>query len=219
VLVRTETTKIKQEGISFILVDMKTPGIEVKPIITIDGDHEVNSVFFTDVKVPAENLVGEEGKGWTYAKFLLAHERFGIAAIGTSMRQLKRLKNIVSELENPEMEKKVAELEISVSALEMTELRLLSALENGGHPGAESSILKIKGTEIQQTLTELFVEAAGEYALMYPGPHGFESNSKPEGPDFVAQSISAFLNMRKVSIYGGSNEIQKNIISKFVLGV
>jgi len=219
VLVRTETTKIKQEGISFILVDMKTPGIEVKPIITIDGDHEVNSVFFTDVKVPAENLVGEEGKGWTYAKFLLAHERFGIAAIGTSMRQLKRLKNIVSELENPELEKKVTELEISVSALEMTELRLLSALENGGHPGAESSILKIKGTEIQQTLTELFVEAAGEYALMYPGPHGFESNAKPEGPDFVANSISAFLNMRKVSIYGGSNEIQKNIISKFVLGV
>ena len=219
VLVRTENTGKKQEGISFILVDMKSPGIEVKPIITIDGDHEVNSVFFTDVKVPAENLVGEEGKGWTYAKFLLAHERFGIAAIGTSLRQLKRLKKVVSELNNPELEKKVTELEISVNALEMTELRMLSALENGGHPGAESSILKIKGTEIQQTLTELFVEAAGEYALMYPGPHGFEGNETPEGPDFVAQSISAFLNMRKVSIYGGSNEIQKNIISKFVLGV
>ena len=145
---------------------MKSPGIEVKPNITIDGDHEVNSVFFTDVKVPAENLVGEEGKGWTYAKFLLAHERFGIVAIGTSLRQLKRLKKAVGELNNPELEKKVNELEISVTALEMTELRMLSALENGGHPGAESFILKIKGTEIQQTLTELFAEAAGEYALM-----------------------------------------------------
>jgi alkylation response protein AidB-like acyl-CoA dehydrogenase len=144
---------------------MKTPGIEVKPIITIDGEHEVNSVFFTDVKVPAENIVGEEGKGWTYAKFLLAHERFGIAAVGASMRELSRLKDVVKELDSPELDKKVAEVELSISALELTELRLLSALENGGNPGAESSILKIKGTEIQQRLTEIFVEAAGEYAL------------------------------------------------------
>ena len=219
VLVRTDSSGIKQQGISFILVDMKTPGIEVKPIITIDGEHEVNSVFFTDVVVPAENLVGEEGKGWTYAKFLLAHERFGIAAVGASMRQLSRLKEVVSKLDNQDLDKKVAEIEISISALELTELRLLSALENGGHPGAESSILKIKGTEIQQGLTEIFVEAAGEYALMYPGPHGYGSNDKPSGPEFAAESLSSFLNMRKTSIYGGSNEIQKNIISKFVLGV
>ena len=218
-LVRTESTGKKQEGISFLLVDMKTPGIEVKPIITIDGDHEVNSVFFTDVKVPVENLVGEEGKGWTYAKFLLAHERFGIAAVGASMRALNQLKEVVSELNNSDLDKKVAEMEIAISALEMTELRLLSDLENGGHPGAESSILKIKGTEIQQGLTELFVEAAGEYALMYPGAGGYGSNDKPSGPEHAAVSLERFLNFRKTSIYGGSNEIQKNIISKFVLGV
>ena len=218
-LVRTESTGIKQEGISFILIDMDNPGIEVKPIITIDGEHEVNSVFFTDVRVPAENLIGEEGKGWTYAKFLLAHESFGIAAVGGSKRSLARLKEIVSELDNPILSRKVAQLEINLSSLEMTELRLLSALENGGHPGAESSILKIKGTEIQQGLTELFVEAAGEYALMYPGAGGYGSNDKPSGPEHAAVSLERFLNFRKTSIYGGSNEIQKNIISKFVLGV
>ena len=218
-LVRTDNSGIKQEGISFLLIDMKTPGIEVKPIITIDGEHEVNSVFFSDVKVPAENLVGEEGKGWTYAKFLLAHERFGIAGVGASMRQLNRLKDIISKLDNSELQRKVNELEIALSAIEITELRLLSALENGGHPGAESSILKIKGTEMQQNLSELFVEAAGEYALMYPGPHGYESNDKPAGPDYAAEGLSGFLNLRKTSIYGGSNEIQKNILSKFVLGV
>ena len=218
-LVRTESTGIKQEGISFILIDMDNPGIEVKPIITIDGEHEVNSVFFTDVRVPAKNLIGEEGKGWTYAKFLLAHERFGIAAVGGSKRSLARLKEIVSELDNPILSRKVAQLEINLSSLEMTELRLLSALENGGHPGAESSILKIRGTEIQQELTELFVEAAGEYALIYPGPHGHGDNAMPAGPEHAPHSVSRYLNIRKTSIYGGSNEIQKNIISKHVLGV
>ena len=218
-LVRTETTGIKQEGISFILIDMDNPGIEVKPIITIDGEHEVNSVFFTDVRVPAENLIGEEGKGWTYAKFLLAHERFGIAAVGGSKRSLARLKEIVSELDNPILSRKVTQLEINLSSLEITELRLLSALENGAHPGAESSILKIRGTEIQQELTELFVEAAGEYALIYPGPHGHGDNAMPAGPEHAPHSVSRYLNMRKTSIYGGSNEIQKNIISKHVLGV
>ena len=117
------------------------------------------------------------------------------------------------------LQKKVNELEVALSAIEITELRLLSALENGGHPGAESSILKIKGTEMQQALSELFVEASGEYALMYPGPHGYENNDKPAGPDYAAEGLSGFLNLRKTSIYGGSNEIQKNILSKFVLGV
>ena len=218
-LVRTETTEKRQEGISFILIDMNTPGVAVEPIITIDGAHEVNAVFFTDVKVPVENLIGEEGKGWTYAKFLLAHERFGIAVVGASIRQLNKLKQLVSELDNPDLERKVRELEINLSALEMLELRLLSDLENSGHPGAESSILKIRGTEIQQRLTELFVEASGEYALIYPGPHGHLDNSKPSGPDHAAQSLSKFLNYRKTSIYGGSNEIQKNIISKMILGL
>ena len=218
-LVRTETTEKRQEGISFLLIDMNTPGVEVEPIITIDGAHEVNSIFFTDVKVPVENLIGEEGKGWTYAKFLLAHERFGIAVVGASIRQLNKLKQLVSELDNPDLERKVKELEINLSALEMLELRLLSDLENGSHPGAESSILKIRGTEIQQRLTELFVEASGEYALIYPGPHGHLDSSKPSGPNHAAKSLSKFLNFRKTTIYGGSNEIQKNIISKMILGL
>ena len=218
-LVRTDSSGKKQEGISFLLIDMKTPGIEVKPIITIDGDHEVNSVFFSDVKVPVENLIGEEGKGWTYAKFLLAHERFGIASVGASKRQLLRLKEIVNDLDDASLTDKVSQLEIDVMALEFTELRLLSELEGGGNPGAESSILKIKGTEIQQRLTQLFVEAAGEFAVPYGGPEGFMSNVKPNGPEYTNEVLSKYLNMRKVTIYGGSNEIQKNIISKYVLGV
>ncbi len=218
-LVRTDNSGKKQEGISFILIDMKTPGIEVKPIITIDGAHEVNSIYFTDVKVPVENLIGEEGKGWTYAKFLLAHERFGIAATGTSKFYLNKLKKIASELKNNTLSKKISLLEIDLSALEITELRLLSALKNGGNPGPESSILKIKGTEIQQRLTQLLVEASGEYAIAYPGPSGYGDNDKPSVPNYTASSVGRYLNYRKVSIYGGSNEIQKNIISKFVLGV
>lgn len=218
-LVRTETTEKRQEGISFILIDMNTPGVEVEPIITIDGAHEVNSVFFTDVKVPVENLIGEEGKGWTYAKFLLANERFGIAVVGAEIRQLNKLKQTVSELDNPALSRKVKEVEIDLSALEMLGLRMLSDIETKGHPGPESSILKIRGTEIQQRLTELFIEASGEYALIYPGPHGHLDSSKPSGPDHVAKSLSKYLNYRKTSIYGGSNEIQKNIISKMILGL
>ena len=179
---------------------MKQEGIEVKPIITLGGSHTVNTVHFTDVKVPVENRIGEEGKGWTYAKFLLAHERFGIAGVGASMRSLNRLKDIVAKLNNEDLQRKVNQLEVDLSAIEITELRLLSALENGGHPGAESSILKIKGTEMQQALSELYVEASGEYALMYPGPHGYENNDKPAGPDYAAEGLSAFLNMRKTSI-------------------
>ena len=226
-LVRTETTAIKQEGISFLLIDMKTPGIEVKPIITIDGSHEVNMVYFDNVEVPVENLVGEEGQGWNIAKFLLAHERSGIAGIAALKRELKRLKELSAEiplgestlLEDSQFRNKIEETEIELTATEFTELRTLAAMSQGGSPGAESSILKIKGTEIQQGLTELFVEAAGEYALMYPGAGGYGSNDKPSGPEHAAVSLERFLNFRKTSIYGGSNEIQKNIISKFVLGV
>jgi len=218
-LVRTETTNKKQEGISFILVDMNTPGIEVKPIITIDGDHEVNSVFFTDVKVPASQLIGEEGKGWTYAKFLLAHERFGIAAVPVSKVSLANLKDKTANLQDLDLDRKIAELEIDLMALEFTELRTLAAIVDGAHPGAESSILKIRGTEIQQRLTELYVEAAGQYILPYEGPEGFESNRSPAGPDFASPSVASYLNFRKTSIYGGSNEIQKNIIAKAILGV
>ena len=220
-LVRTETTQKKQEGISFLLIDMKTEGIEVKPIITIDGDHEVNSVFFTDVKVPAENLIGEEGKGWTYAKFLLAHERFGIAGVPNQKHSLKLLKERTKDFADDDLKKKIADYEIELSALEFTELRTLAALANGGHPGAESSIIKIKGTELQQRLTEMYVEAAGQYILPYEGPEGFNSNNTPTSnvSDFSSQAVSRYLNFRKTSIYGGSNEIQKNIIAKAILGV
>ena len=218
-LVRTETTEKRQEGISFLLIDMKSPGVEVEPIITIDGAHEVNTVFFTDVKVPAENLIGEEGKGWTYAKFLLANERFGIAVVGAEIRQLNKLKEIVSKLNNSDLSRKVKKLEIDLSALEMSGLRMLSDIETKGHPGPESSILKIRGTEIQQRLTELFVEAAGEHALIYPGPKGHEADSQPDGPDYAAKALAKYLNYRKTSIYGGSNEIQKNIIAKMILGL
>ena len=218
-LVRTETTQKKQEGISFLLIDMKSPGIEVKPIITIDGDHEVNSVFFTDVKVPTSNLIGEEGKGWTYAKFLLAHERFGIGAVPASKVQLQKLKNKTENLNDADLNKKIAELEIDLIALEFTELRSLAVIEEGGNPGPESSILKIRGTEIQQRLTELLVEAAGQYILPYEGPEGFDSNRIPAGPDYASESVASYLNYRKTSIYGGSNEIQKNIIAKAILGL
>ncbi len=220
-LVRTETTQKKQEGISFLLIDMKTEGIEVKPIITIDGDHEVNSVFFTDVKVPAENLIGEEGKGWTYAKFLLAHERFGIAGVPNQKYSLKLLKERTKDFADDDLKKKIADYEIELLALEFTELRTLAALANGGHPGAESSIIKIKGTELQQRLTEMYVEAAGQYILPYEGPEGFNSNNTPASnvSDFSSQAVSRYLNFRKTSIYGGSNEIQKNIIAKAILGV
>jgi len=220
-LVRTETTQKKQEGISFLLIDMKSEGIEVKPIITIDGDHEVNSVFFTDVKVPAENLIGEEGKGWTYAKFLLAHERFGIAGVPNQKYSLKLLKERTKDFADDDLKKKIADYEIELSALEFTELRTLAALANGGHPGAESSIIKIKGTELQQRLTEMYVEAAGQYILPYEGPEGFNSNNTPASnvSDFSSQAVSRYLNFRKTSIYGGSNEIQKNIIAKAILGV
>ena len=221
-LVRTDNSGIKQEGISFLLIDMKTPGIEVKPIITIDGEHEVNSVFFTDVKVPVENLVGEEGKGWTYAKFLLAHERFGITGIPAQKYSLEKLKERLGSNIDEDLKQKMADYEIELNALHFTELRSLAALANGQHPGAESSILKIKGTELQQRLTEIFIEAAGQYILPYEGPDGFNSNKVPSseiGSDFSVNSVSKYLNFRKTSIYGGSNEIQKNIIAKAILGV
>ena len=227
-LVRTNPEAAKpQEGISFLLIDMKTPGISIRPIYLMDGTNEVNEVWFDNVKVPAENLIGTENQGWTYAKFLLAHERSGIAGVARSKKAIERVKQIAASemsygeplIQDPAFIRKIADAELELTALEYTELRTLAKDSAGKGPGAESSILKIKGTEIQQGLTEIFVEAAGEYALMYPGPHGYGSNDKPSGPQHAAESLSSFLNMRKTSIYGGSNEIQKNIISKFVLGV
>ena len=205
-LVRTDPAARAQAGISFLLIDMKSPGITVRPIITMDGGHEVNEVWFEDVKVPVANRVGEENKGWTYAKFLLGHERTNIAGVGASKRELERLKQIAAGesksgrplLEDRAFAARIAQVEIELLALEITQLRVLSA-EAGKAPGPEASLLKIKGTEIQQTLSELMMQARGPSGLSFEG-------------------ISAtYCNLRKTSIYGGSNEIQKNIISQWLL--
>lgn len=225
-LVRTEKTSIKQEGISFLLIDMKTPGIEVKPIITVDGSHEVNMVFFDNVIVPCENLIGEEGQGWNIAKFLLMHERSGIAGISSLKRELLRLRElsastIVGEgtlLDEPGFRAKIEQTEIELTATEFTELRTLSTMSSGGSPGAEASILKIKGTELQQKISELFVEMLGYYAHPFFTENELGSNESI-GPEYAGPVMPHYLNYRKVSIYGGSNEIQRNIISKAILGL
>lgn len=227
-LVRTDDTGRKQEGISFILIDMKTPGVSITPIITIDGTHEVNEVHFDDVRVPAKNLIGEEGKGWTYAKVLLTHERTGIARVGESRARLNSLKKLldnppreISNLrENTVFMVRVFDVEIELKALEYTELRVLSAVSTGKAPGPESSILKIRGTEIIQTLDELFMEVAGIHSLPFLAEqYSGDNNQEPIGPLFAAKTSPTYYNNRKVSIYGGTNEIQKNIIAKQVLGL
>jgi alkylation response protein AidB-like acyl-CoA dehydrogenase len=224
-LVRTDTGVRKQEGISFLLIDMHTPGITVRPIIMLDEDHEVNEVFFDNVRVPVENLVGQENKGWTYAKYLLGHERTGIAAVGRSKRELGFLKRFAAAqsvngkplLEDPLFGAKVATLEIELMALEMTVLRILSQASKG--PGPEASVLKVRGTEIQQTLTELMVEAAGPMALPFD-PAYLEGETEHSIADDDAAPLAAhYFNVRKTSIYGGSNEIQRNIITQMILGL
>lgn len=228
-LCRTDPdAKKPQEGISFILVDMKTPGIEVRPIKLLDGGHEVNEVWLTDVRVPVENRVGEENKGWTYAKFLLAHERSGIAGVARSKRGVERLKDIAKQeevdgvplLETPEFARKVSQLEIDLMALEYTELRTLASEAAGKGPGPESSILKVKGTEIQQRLTELTLEAVNHYGAPYfYGIQEMGGNDLQVGPKYSNFAAENYFNMRKTSIYGGSNEIQRNIITKMILGL
>jgi alkylation response protein AidB-like acyl-CoA dehydrogenase len=228
VLCRTDpTAKKPQEGISFILVDMKTPGVEVRPIITMDGGHEVNETWFTDVKVPVANLVGEENKGWTLAKYLLVHERSGIAGVARSKKGIERLREIAAmELDagepiirNMDFARKISELEVDLTALEFTELRTLAAESQGKAPGPEANILKIKGTEIQQRITELTLQAVGHYGSPYFRGFPMEGdNALPIGPEYAHLAAPNYANMRKTSIYGGSNEIQRNIISKMVLG-
>ena len=227
-LVRTSTEGKPQTGISFLLIDMKSPGITVRPIIMMDGGHEVNEVFFDNVEVPAANLVGKENEGWTCAKFLLANERLGIAAVPQSKRGVEALKDIAratSEdgkplIENQSFAEKIADLEIQVTALEFTELRVLSAMAQGGAPGPEVSGLKIRGSEIQQRITELTLEEVGEYAAPYlPGLLWQGSNEEPVGPSYAHLAAPRYFNARKTTIYGGSNEIQKGIISKMVLGL
>ncbi len=227
-LVRTNPDVKPQEGISFLLIDMDTPGITVRPIITLDGEHEVNEVFFEDVRVPVENLVGEENKGWTCAKYLLTYERTGIAGVGHAKHALAHLKSVASRqqkngrplIEDPLFRSRIAQVEIDLMALEITNLRVVASAANGGVPGPESSMLKIKGTEIRQEITDLLRRAVGPYAMPFVSEAldaGYEG--EPVGPEYAAPLASQYFNRRKLSIYGGSNEIQKNIISKMILGL
>ena len=198
-------TARRQEGISFLLIDMKTPGITVRPLMLMDGAHDVNEVFFDDARVPAENLVHEEGKGWTVAKYLLGYERMNTGRIGESKRQLAALKDFSSSMKNnPGFRDRLSRVEIELMALEITNLRFLDRMRRTGQPpGADVSMLKIRGTEIQQTLTELMLEAAD-----------------PAASDPLTENIrKRYLSMRKTTIYAGSNEIQRNIIAKLTLGL
>jgi alkylation response protein AidB-like acyl-CoA dehydrogenase len=223
-LVRTDPSAKQQSGISFLLMDMKTPGITVRPIITIDGSHEVNDVFLEDVRVPAENLIGAENKGWTYAKFLLGNERTNMAGTGRSRRHLQKLKTVAKaeiRADDPvaaDFAKDIAKLEIDLLALEATEFRMISQMSRGKDPGAAASLLKIRGTEMVQRLTDLTHRAVGNYGLALRESPASANMFNP-GPDYSHLAAAKYLNTRKASIYGGSNEIQRNIIAKAVLGL
>jgi alkylation response protein AidB-like acyl-CoA dehydrogenase len=232
-LVRTSVEGRPQQGISFLLIDMKSPGITVKPITMLDGEHEINEIWFDNVKVPTHNLVGEENKGWTYAKFLLTHERTNNAGIGACKRALKKLKEIAAEqisngrplIEDIRFRDRIALVELELMALEITNLRVLSATASESRAlGPEVSVLKIKGSEIQQTLAELQMLALGPDALPYlreafeadwAAEPSFAEHYRPYAPPLAGH----YFNLRKTTIYAGSSEIQKNIISQHILGL
>jgi hypothetical protein len=225
-LVRTDPAARKQQGISFLLMDMDQPGVDVKPIVTLDGGREINTVYLTDVRVPVADRIGAENEGWTYAKFLLSHERSGIARIAASKARLDHLKSIARSqrvggrllAEDPDFMQVVAETEIELTALEYTELRALMHAQHGGEPGIEANMLKIRGTDLQQRIAEMLMRAMGYYAAPYiPEAMEYGWNEQPVGPEDAAPLASAYFNMRKASIYGGTNEIQRNIIAKMVL--
>ena len=227
-LVRTNREVKAQSGISFLLIDMNTPGIEVRPIILLDGEHEVNEVFFTDVKVPVANLVGEQDKGWTYAKYLLTYERTNIAGVGLSTAGLEKLKAIAQRVQcngqplsqDPLFAARMAKVEIELENMRTTNLRVIAAVEGGGVPGAESSMLKIRGTQIRQEVLSLIRRAMGPYAAPYVEAALYDGYAQPAiGEPEAAGAAAAYFNNRKQSIFGGSNEIQRNIISKMILGL
>ncbi|MCB1405619.1 MAG: acyl-CoA dehydrogenase family protein [Rhodobacteraceae bacterium] len=226
-LVRTDPAAKQQQGISFLLIDMDTPGIEVRPIILIDGVHEVNEVWFTDVKVPVENLVGEENKGWTYAKYLLTHERTGIAGVGFANAGLASLKRIARTelhhgrplIEDPLFAARLARIEIDLMAMATTNLRVVAGADAGAAPGAESSMLKVKGSIIRQQINDLARRAVGPWAVPFVSEDMDETNLYHPGPDYAAKASNTYLNNRKISIYGGSNEVQRGIITKAILGL
>lgn len=227
-LVRTRPDGKPQTGISFLLIDMKSPGVEVRPIITLDGEHEVNEVFFSNVRVPVENLVGEENGGWACAKYLLTYERTNIAGVGQSTAALARLRAVASRrCKNgqplscdPAFAARLARVEIDLDNMRTTNLRVIAAVAGGGAPGAESSMLKIRGTQIRQEIASLARRAMGPYARPFV-PESLDDGgpTDPIGPEGAASAAVQYFNYRKLSIYGGSNEIQKNIISRMILGL
>ncbi len=223
-LVRTDPEAEKrQEGISFLLIDMATPGITVRPLILMDGGHEVNEVFFDEVKVPVENLVFEEHKGWTVAKYLLGHERMGSGNVGGLKREVAALRRLAAQecneagvplLQDPRFRDRLSRVEIELDALELTAMRFLDQMRRSGQPpGADVSMLKIRGTEVQQAITELMMQAAGPQAQPFTGVDDGQVDP------FASRLSPRYFNLRKASIYAGSNEIQRNIIAKMTLGL
>ncbi len=222
-LVRTDSSGRKQEGITFLLIDMNTPGVTVRPIDTIDGFHHLNEVHFDNVRVPVANRIGEEGKGWTYAKSLLVHERLSIAEVADSKRALAQLREEARQevnggtslLQDPLFAKRLTDIEIDLMALEFTELRALASIAEGKEPGPESSLLKLQGTEIQQAIQELRMDVAAYYSGTLQG----ELSAEALGHDYADSAQKSYFRGRASSIYGGSNEVQKNITAKYVLGL
>lgn len=227
-LVRTSREDRPQQGITFLLIDMKTPGIEVRPITSLDGTHSLNAIFFNDVRVPKENRVGDEGRGWSYAKFLLSHERLDNASVGFAKRLLRKLKKVAGSpmqgatplLKDPVFRMKLVEVEVRLLALDLRVLQMLEEMAAGGKPGPAVSGLKVRGTELCQRLLELLMEASGYYALPYQKPLILGiGGEEPVGPDFAATAAARYLNRRAMSIFGGTTEVQKNIMAKAVLGL
>jgi acyl-CoA dehydrogenase len=225
-LVRTNDTERQQDGISFILIDMKSPGITTRPILTIGGDHEVNQVFFDDVRVPVANRVGEEGKGWTYGKYLLEFERGSGIASAKLREALKTVSDLAESeatgraIDDPDISLRMSEIEVDIDTLEMTELRVLSALQTGQNPGAVSSLLKLRVSEIRQAVTRLGVEVIGNDGLyVEPMRPFYRLNEEPGIPEQMLPVVPEYLNSRAYTIFGGSSEIQRDIVAKMVLGL
>ncbi len=219
-LVRTSRGDRPQEGITFLLIDMKSPGVSVAPIITLDGQHTINRVTLDAVAVPIESRIGEEGRGWTYAKALLAHERTSLAMIADSLRLLGLLRAVAATVNDPGFHRRIAEIAVSLQALEITELRTLSEIARTGAPGPQSSICKLEGTRIIQALTTLLMEAAGPYSQPWaPALASLNPNMAPIGPNWAQRETQRYFTARTASIAGGSDEIQRNIIAKRILGL
>jgi len=228
-LVRTDPEAKKQKGITYLLIDMKTPGIEVRPIITLDGDHYTNEVFFDNVRVPVANRIGEENKGWDYAKFLLGNERLGIARVGMSKSRIARAKELAAQVvedgqplaDNARFREKLAMLEVELKALEITNMRLVAEMKKGSaQAGSTGAILKLKGSDLQQLTLEALMEVAGPH--VYPKQNDYVrggTKEPPIGPDWAATAAPNYFFGRAATIYGGTSEVQHNILAKAVLGL